>query len=520
MSKEFVFMDKKIITTFVTAAAAALAACSGTSGESITIEGKSIENIDKGSSIGTAVKAVSKNENNANPLLADIFCADPTSVEYEGRLYVYGTNDNQQYDAVGSEGNNTYEKIKSFVMLSTEDMVNWTYHGTIDTEKISPWVYASWAPSIVSREEEDGKIHFYLYYSNSGAGVGVLTAESPVGSWSDPLGKPLVTPSTKGLTDCPNPFDPGVCIDENGVGWISLGGGRAKNGTDYMPGSARIARLGDDMISLSGDFSEIPAPYFFEASELNYIGGEYVYTYNTSWDKRLEWKNKYFAAPPACSMVYMKTATPLDSESWEYCGHYFKNPGEMGLEYSNNHTHLQKYEGRYYLLYHSLFPQKSLGTTGGFRSLCVNEIDVDEENAVISETRGTKNGTEQIKNPSPYKINQGETIFTSAGIVYNPTDKAGNMTVSGSEKGAWSYVKGMDFSKGAAEFAAKVKGKGRIEVYADSLENEYICAVEFDSGSFGVVTASVKENIKGVHDLYFVLSGDSTEFDEWQFTGK
>ena len=29
---------------------------------------------------------------NANPLLDFIFVADPTSVEYNGRLYVYGTN--------------------------------------------------------------------------------------------------------------------------------------------------------------------------------------------------------------------------------------------------------------------------------------------------------------------------------------------------------------------------------------------------------------------------------------------
>lgn len=35
----------------------------------------------------------SKPEENANPLIANIFCADPTAVEYDGRLYVYGTND-------------------------------------------------------------------------------------------------------------------------------------------------------------------------------------------------------------------------------------------------------------------------------------------------------------------------------------------------------------------------------------------------------------------------------------------
>ena len=40
-----------------------------------------------------------------------IFVADPTSVEYNGRLYVYGTNDTQQLDSVGKYGKNTYQYI-------------------------------------------------------------------------------------------------------------------------------------------------------------------------------------------------------------------------------------------------------------------------------------------------------------------------------------------------------------------------------------------------------------------------
>lgn len=33
-----------------------------------------------------------------NPLIDFQFTADPTAVEYEGRLYVYGTNDQQQFE--------------------------------------------------------------------------------------------------------------------------------------------------------------------------------------------------------------------------------------------------------------------------------------------------------------------------------------------------------------------------------------------------------------------------------------
>lgn len=96
---------------------------------------------------------------NANPLLDFIFVADPTSVEYNGRLYVYGTNDTQQLDSVGKDGKNTYQYIHSLVMLSTDDMVNWTYHGLIEVKVLSPWGIASLAPSIVSRVESDGKTY-------------------------------------------------------------------------------------------------------------------------------------------------------------------------------------------------------------------------------------------------------------------------------------------------------------------------------------------------------------------------
>ena len=47
-----------------------------------------------------------------NPISPDFFCADPTAVEYNGRLYVYGTNDHQQFEAAGPDVDNTYEKIK------------------------------------------------------------------------------------------------------------------------------------------------------------------------------------------------------------------------------------------------------------------------------------------------------------------------------------------------------------------------------------------------------------------------
>jgi len=38
---------------------------------------------------------------NENPISDFVYCADPTAVEYDGRLYVYASNDHQQYENVG-----------------------------------------------------------------------------------------------------------------------------------------------------------------------------------------------------------------------------------------------------------------------------------------------------------------------------------------------------------------------------------------------------------------------------------
>lgn len=382
-----------------------------------------------------------KFESNNNPISSEIFCADPTAVEYNGRLYVYGTNDHQQYEKSGPDKNNSYEHIKSLVVYSTDDMVNWVYHGVINTKKIAPWIINSWAPSVVSRIENDGLTHFYLYFSNSGAGVGVLEATNPLGPWTDPLGKPLISSGMKGLEGCPYPFDPGVCIDENGQGWLTFGGGI----DSYLPSPARIVKLGDDMLSFASDFKEIPAPYFLEASELNYINGTYVYTYNSDWSNHKTPWDYNCAAPSDCSMVYMTSKTPLDPDSWEMKGEYFKNPGFSGFDYSNNHTHFQKFKGNYYIFYHTLALRKSMGIEGGYRSLCVDKLDVDENSVTIESTGGTRRGVKAISSLDPFTTNLSMELSNTADVTFDTTDNTEPVVISDTA-GAWISVKNVRFS--------------------------------------------------------------------------
>lgn len=442
----------------------------------------------------------------ANPLLDFMFTADPTAVEYEGRLYVYATNDNQQYEAVGRDGRNTYERIKSLVMMSTDDMVNWTYHGVIDVNSIAPWIMASWAPSIVKRKESDGKTHFYLYFSNSGFGTGVLTATSPVGPWISPLNKSLIDANTPGLGDCKVPFDPGTVIDDNGTGWLAVGAG-----------SSCIMRLGKDMISIDSEIVKMNAPHHFEANELNFINGTYVYTYNTDWQDYSDW-NYTTEKPTKCSMFYMTSKTPLDNTSWKYHNNYLKNPGDYGLGFSNNHTHLHKFRGKWYLFYHTLTLQRSFNTDGGFRNVCVDEIKVDEKDVNIAMGNQTLKGVGQIHPLNPFALQQAETTAATQNIKFTQSPEVGNMYagLSDGEEGL-ICLRGVKFSKKPSSFEARACGHGVIEVRRGTPSGEIIATLMVDDNNMEIVKAKVTEKFKGQTDIYFVLKGEDMSFDSWKF---
>lgn len=449
-----------------------------------------------------------------NPLLDFAFSADPTSIEHEGRLYVYATNDHQQYETSGAAGTNNYAAIRSLQMMSTDDMVNWTYHGTIPVKTIAPWITNSWAPSVVKREEADGQTHFYLYFSNSGGGVGVLTSTSPTGPWTDPLGRDLVNGQTPGLGVCAWPFDPGALIDDSGIGWLTLGGGDSENA--LQPGNARIVRLASDMISFDSEFIPIDAPYHFEANELNYINGTWVYTYCTSWDERTEWPYGT-EAPTACCMSYMTSKTPLARDSWEYGHSYLKNPGEYGFDWGNNHTHLQKFMDKWYIFYHNQSLQRNFNSTGGYRSVCVDEIEVDETMVDISMGEMTKEGPSQTKPLDPFAVQQAETVAATQCVQFEQDDDSDNMLVKVAEDQGMIQVRGVRFDREATEFAAYASGKGTLEVRQNTSGGKIIATIEVDSGSIMPYTVQASLPANSTVTLCFILKGKSLRFDQWTF---
>jgi len=482
-----------------------------------------------------------KETGNGNPVSPCVFCADPTSIEYDGRLYLYGTNDHQQFIKNGKQGSNGYGNIKSLVVFSTDDMVNWTFHGTIDVGKVcGSWCGQSWAPSAVWRTSAAGKDEFFLYFANGGGSVGVIKADTPVGPWRSPRSSALIAHGMAGVDPCNWVFDPGVVIDGNGTGWIAFGGGDPQSsGSKLMPGNSRIAKLKSNMTSLDGAAVNLPAPYLFEASELNMMNGRFVYTYNTSWSDRNDWgsyaKRGNQPAPSSCSMCYMVTDTPLDPDSWEYRGEYVPNEGNFGMGWGNNHTHLQKFQGEYYLFYHSTLLEQSMKTgASGFRSIGVNKATVDEDTQTINKMTLNKTGVSAIRNLNPYDMQQAETMATCGGVSYEDftnivkktsintlgNDASSNLQVK-MAAGAWTQVRKVDFgANGAGSFMLRAKGSGTLEIRLGGKTAKPSATLEFSSGSFEDHVVELDPALfRNVRTVYFVFTAaTNVQFDAWQFT--
>ena len=515
-------MYKKLFTTIVL-----LAGCLSLSAQTFAYEFKDISN--------------------GNPISPFVFCADPTALEYNGRLYVYGTNDHQEFIANGKKGDNTYGNIKSIVVFSTADMVNWTFHGTIDVKKICSWCGNSWAPSAVWRTNaETGEDEFFIYFANGGSNVGVLKSTiSPVGPFKSPNSQAVVNHGMSGVDPCTALFDPGVVIDEKGIGWITVGG-YAPNaeGTRLQPNNVSIIKLKPSMTAIDGAAVKIPAPYHFEANELNIIGGKYVFTYCSHWDRdQTEWNiytsehNIKANMPGGGTMCYMVSDNPMDPNSWVFKGAY--GPGVAG----NNHSHLQKFKGNYYHIYHDhgsvlLDKMKSVGavdaSAGDYRSICVVKATVNESTATVNPVTLSIEGCDAIDTMNPFELQQVETMATCGGLEYEDftnvtknsristlgNDASENMQVK-MKAGSWTMVRNVDFgTTGASKFMLRAKGTGTLVIHVNR-KGANSATIDFSSTEMeDHVIELDASKFKWTKNLYFNVTSTTGDayLDAWQFT--
>ncbi|MFJ4254572.1 carbohydrate binding domain-containing protein [Microbacterium sp. NPDC090003] len=497
-----------------------------------------------------------------NPLVGHKFGADPHHLVYNGRLYIYSTDDTQQYELNSKDENglptqsNGYGGITRLNVMSTSDMVNWVDHGTVPVAReggAAPWARNSWAPAAI---EKDGKV--YLYFCDSGTGTAVVVGGSPLGPWEDPLGKKIIpdTVDRDYIAEGGFPagmwlFDPEVFIDDDGQGYLYFGGnsqiGTAPNVQGPQnPKSTRVVKLKDDMVTLDGDPVEIDAPGMFEASSLFKRGDTYYYSYSSNFQVN-EVPGQY---PSRGAIAYMMTDDPMDLSASTYAGVAFQNQSTFfgAGNGGNNHSDMFTYKGETYFTYHAQTRgaawAAALGTPGstqGYRSVHIDKLEFNDDGTIRPVT-GTRAGVSQVESFDPYRAFEAETLAWQLGLTTVSTDEAsvefpehnggGNMVLSGVDDGDFAGISGVDFGAGATSVSASVKPLvegASVQVRLDDVDGPVVAEIPVEGtlGEWTTVSADVT-GAAGEHDVFFVFAGpegvdadtDLFEVDNWSFDGE
>ncbi|SCY03481.1 arabinoxylan arabinofuranohydrolase [Paenibacillus polysaccharolyticus] len=480
-------------------------------------------------------KEIGKLRPNANPLMAHKFGADPYALVFNNRVYLYMTSDKLEYDANEIPQKNSYQSINKITVISSDDLINWTDHGEIKVagpEGAATWASQSWAPAAAHRNL-NGEDRFYLYFANNASGIGVLSAPTPIGPWTDPIGKALVTRETPGVEDVTWLFDPAVLVDDDHQAYLYFGGG-VPEGKPERPDTARVMRLGKDMVSVEGKAKIIPAPFMFENSGIHKYDNIYYYTYCSNFFQ----VERDEDSPPPGEIAYMTSAQPMGP--WTYQGTILKNPGHFFGIGGNNHHAIFPLGNEWYIAYHAQTLCQAMDIPEGYRSTHLNKVQYEETSGRIKAIQADYEGVDQLKSFNPYQQVSGSTIGWNAGVITRQISGSGpeqaeqgespkpDEVASVMHEGSWIAISRVDFGqKGAASFTATVCSQGgacTLELRLEREDGDLIGKVHIPASAEGQEWMEASTSITGArheHDLYLVLKPSEENpcilLNQWMF---
>jgi len=227
----------------------------------------------------------------------------------------------------------------------------------------------------------------------------------------------------------------------------------------------------------------------------------------------------------------------MQPDSWKYKGVYGPHPGSS----PNNHSHLHKYQGNYYHIYHNgalLEGMKNAkivdSNASTYRSICIDAVTVDETTQTISKANLTTKGVAPLKPLNPYQLQQAETMASCGGVNYEDfkniraitskntlgNDASENMYIK-MASGSWTSVRNVDFGEtGAKSFLLRAKGTGTFEIRTAS-KGAPIATMEFSSTEMQDHVMELDPTVfKGTKQFLFLvfIQADNVQFDAWQFS--
>jgi len=302
------------------------------------------------------------------PLITQIYTADPSAHVFNGKIYVYPSHD---IDAgVPADDLGSHFAMRDYHVLSMDAIGGpVTDNGVALDIKDVPWAGRQmWAPDAA---EKGGK--YYLYFpvkdKQDVFRIGAAVSDKPAGPFK---AQPEPIKGTYSI-------DPAIFKDSDGKFYMYFGGiwggqlQRWATGSyiakDVYPAkdqpalSAKVARLGDDMISFAEAPKDVvlmdeagkPLTYgdngrrFFEASWMHKYNGTYYFSYSTGDTHFIMYATS--TSPYGPFTVRGKVLEPV-------------------LGWTNHHS-IVEFKGKWYLFYHDA--QLSGGQTH-LRNIKVTEL--------------------------------------------------------------------------------------------------------------------------------------------------
>jgi hypothetical protein len=312
------------------------------------------------------------------PLVKDIYTADPSAHVFNGRIYIYPSHD---IDAgVPADDLGSHFAMRDYRVFSMDAVAGRvTDHGVaLDIKNVAWAGRQMWAPDAA---EKGGK--YYLYFPAKDKQdvfrIGAAVGDSPSGPFT----------ARPGPIEGTYSIDPAVFKDSDGTYYMYFGGiwggqlQRWATGTytpkDIYPAndqpalSAKVARLGDDMVTLAEPARDVVlvdgqgtpliagdnSRRFFEAAWLHKYNGTYYFSYSTGDTHFIMYATG--TSPYGPFTVRGKILEPV-------------------LGWTNHHS-IVEFKGRWYLFYHDA--QLSGGQTH-LRNIKVTELKYRPDGSIVA----------------------------------------------------------------------------------------------------------------------------------------
>lgn len=311
------------------------------------------------------------------PLVTNIYTADPSAHSFDGKLYIYPSHD-LEHDGEDNDNGDEYQ-MEDYHVLSMDSVdAPCVDNGEALNMRDVPWVSTQmWAPDCVRKGDT-----YYLYFpARDKDGIfrlGVATSKSPVGPF-----KPEDNYIQGSFS-----IDPAVLVDDDGKSYVYFGGlwggqlekwqtGEFIAEPDEIPADAKalgphVAMLNDDMISFAETPQEIVIldengePLKAGDEDKRYFEGPWMHKYN----------GKYYLSYSTGTTHYIVYAIGDSPKGpFTYKGRIL----EPVIGWTTHHS-IVEHEGKWYLFYHD---SSMSGGINHRRCVKFRELKYNEDGTII-----------------------------------------------------------------------------------------------------------------------------------------